>query len=421
MNFIDVTETAGGIPVITENIPGCGSAGFMVAVRTGSRDEDRKSLGISHLLEHVVFRRTESRTSYQMAKEMEGAGGMMNAFTGKEVTGFYGITLKETSAVAKEMVADIVAHPMLGDEDTELEKKIVLQELSMIKNDPESYIHDLFDETVWEGHELSQTPGGKERIVEKLTHEDLRAYYEDRYGRPNFAVFAAGAVNGKDTAAWASGSFDGMEAATAPVRKKPPVPKAKYRFFSNKSDHYQVAMGFPAYVKEDGNRAASELLSGLLGSGTSSRLFQEVREKNALVYSVYSALDESTDSAYLGIYMSSTAENVLPSVNAVSGVLRSLTKEGLEKGELERTKNLIKGSIIRSQESTVRRMNRLAREYMLTGKVRTLEDRIADIENATEEDVLAVAEKTIRAETLNTAVLGKADRTIKEADFSSVL
>ena len=279
MNRIDATETPGGIPVIIEKIQGCGSAGYMVAVRTGSRDEDKDSLGISHLLEHVVFRRTESRTSYQMAKEMEGAGGMMNAFTGKEVTGYYGMTIKETAAVAKEMVADIVAHPMLGDEDTELEKKIVLQELSMVKNDPGSYIHDLFDETMWKGHKLSQGPGGKERIVEKLTHEDLRAYYEDRYGRPNFAVFAAGAVDIKDTAAWASDSFDGMDAATAPVRKKPPVPKSKYRFVSNRSDHYQVALGFPASVPDDGSRAATELLSGLLGSGTSSRLFQEVRER----------------------------------------------------------------------------------------------------------------------------------------------
>ena len=171
MKGISQSKTDGGIPVITDRVPGCRSAGYLVAVRTGSRDEDKDVMGISHLLEHVVFRSTESRSSYQMAKEMEGAGGMLNAFTGKEVTGYYGITISETSDVAKEMVSDIVVNPLIGHEDTELEKKIVLQELSMVKNDPGSYIFDLFDETIWRGHKLSQGEGGCEKIVERLTSE----------------------------------------------------------------------------------------------------------------------------------------------------------------------------------------------------------------------------------------------------------
>ncbi len=174
------TVTASGIPVITEYVPGTG-AGFLAAVRTGSRDEREGIFGISHLLEHTVFRETETMDSYEMAKVMEGAGGELNAFTGKEMTGYYGITLAETGKVAMDMVADIVAHPTINEKDTELEKKIVLQEINMVRNDPESYIHDLFEENLWKGSPLGWDEAGSAEAVEALTFEDLREYYADRY------------------------------------------------------------------------------------------------------------------------------------------------------------------------------------------------------------------------------------------------
>lgn len=418
MKGISESRTDAGVPVITDSMPGCRSAGYLVAVRTGSRDEDKSVMGISHLLEHVVFRSTETRSSYQMAKEMEGAGGMLNAFTGKEVTGFFGLTISETADVAREMVSDIVANPLIGHEDTELEKKIVLQELSMVKNDPGTYIFDLFDETIWKGHKLSQGEGGKEKIVEELTSEDLRTYYEDRYGRPNLAVFAVGNVSEEESVRWASEKFDGMEAATAPKRTPPPVPKPKYRFVSNRADHYQVALGFPSCRSPaDDLRYPFRMLSSVLGAGTSSRLFQEVREKNALVYSVFSSVAQSTDASYMGIYMSSTAENVENSIDAVAKVLRTFLDEGLEDGELERTKRLLKGEIIRSQESTGRRLTSAAKEYMLSGGLYSLEDTISKIDAVTGEDVMKAAGEIIRPETLNAVILGKSNKKLKEMDI----
>ncbi len=417
MAGITLSKTEAGIPVITDNIPGTRSVGYLVAVRTGSRDEDKSVLGISHLLEHVVFRSTKTRTSYQIAKEMEGAGGMLNAFTGKETTGYYGLTISETADVAREMVSDIVANPLIGDEDTEMEKKIVLQELSMVKNDPGSYIYDLIDETIWKDHKLGQGAGGKESIVEGLTYEDLRTYYTDRYGTPNLAVFAVGNVNEKESLAWASDKFDGMEAITAPKRSKPKMPKPKYRFVSNKADHYQVALGFPSCEPADSDlKYPLAMLSAVLGSGTSSRLFQEVRERNALVYSVFAANVQDTDASYLGMFMSSTAENVEKSIDATSKVIRTFMKEGLEAGELERSKRLIKGELIRSQESTSRRMTSVARAYMLSGDLFSLEDKLSKIDAVTEEQVMKVATQVIRQDTLNTVILGKSDKKLKELD-----
>jgi len=141
---ISFARTSGGIPVLVEKIPGSESAGYMVGVRTGSRDESKDVMGISHLLEHVVFRETENYTSYQMSKVMEGAGGEMNAFTGREMTAFFAVTIKETKDIAKNAVADVVAAPLIKEDGTEMEKKIVIQELSMIENEPEMYIQDLF-------------------------------------------------------------------------------------------------------------------------------------------------------------------------------------------------------------------------------------------------------------------------------------
>ena len=307
---IEVSSTEGGIPVVIDHIPDSRSSAFMVGVATGSRDETEDILGLSHLLEHTVFRETKTMNSYQMAKEIEGAGGELNAFTGKEITAFYGITIKETADVAKKIVGDIFANPLINEEATELEKKIVLQELSMIKNDPDSYIHDLFESTLWRGHKLSQDEGGDEKLVAKMTHEDLRAYYEEKYLIPNISVYAVGSVNTDSTIRWAEETFDCMSGGKRNVRTAPNTPEGTYRFVTNDSDHYQVAIGFPSYGAAHKDRMAAIMLSSMLGSGTSSRMFNEVREKRALVYSIYTTVEQNSDAGSLTTYMSCTKNNV---------------------------------------------------------------------------------------------------------------
>lgn len=356
---ISSSRTGGGIPVAVDRIADCRSAGYMVAVDTGSRDESEDVLGISHLLEHVVFRETRNRTSYQMAKEIEGAGGELNAFTGREITAFYAVTIKETKDVAKEMVADIVAHPLIKEEDVELEKRIVLQELSMVRNEPESYIRDLFSENMWRGHPLSQDEGGPVEIVESLSADDLAEYYAERYGIPNLAVFAAGDADADEVAEWAGGAFDGMSGKKASKRREPKRPEAAYNFVGNDSDHLHVGMGVPAFRPDDDRRIPALVLSAMLGSGTSSRLFQEVREKKALVYSVHTVVEQHSDAAALVAYMSCTEDNVIEAIETVAGIYAHFKAEGVQEGELERTKRLLKGAYVRSMESTERRMYRL--------------------------------------------------------------
>lgn len=412
---ISVSKTAGGIPVVVENIPDSQSVAYMIGVATGSRDETEGIYGLSHLLEHTVFRETKTMDSYQMAKEIEGAGGELNAFTGREMTAFYGITIKETADVARRIVGDIVANPLINEKSTELEKKIVLQELSMIKNEPDRYIHDLFSMVLWKGHELEQDEGGDEKLVEKMTFEDLRAYYDEKYRIPNLSVYAVGA-DMEETVAWAEETLDGMSGGKRNVRSEPSMPKGKYEFVANDSDHYQVAMGFQAYGSSHPDRAAVSMLSAVLGSGTSSRLFQDVREKKALVYSIFTSVSQNSDASSLATYMSCTKENVAEAMETTSKVIGKFLSEGLEKGELERAKRLVKGANVRAMESTDNRLYRLGVNHMLNGSIETLEQRLERIDAVTEDDVMRVAEDILVSDRMNTVVLGKNSRKFKNYD-----
>ncbi len=417
---IDVSRTSGGIPVVAETIPGSQSAGYMIAVATGSRDEHPEIFGLSHLLEHTVFRETKTRDSYQMAKEIEGAGGEINAFTGREMTAFYGITIKETADVAMDIVGDIVANPTINDKDTELEKKIVLQELNMIKNEPESYIHDLFESQLWRGHPLCQDEGGDESIVEGLGSSDLRAYYEEKYKIPNLAVYAVGAVDLDATVSWAEGALDCMSGGQRNPRSPPKTPESSYKFVKNDADHYQIAMGFPAYGASHKDRMAVSMLSAVLGSGTSSRLFQAVREQKALVYSVYTSVSQCSDASSLTTYMSCTGPNVVEAMETSAAQFGKLLKEGLEKGELERAKRLVKGANVRAMESTDNRLYRMVVNHMLNGTAESLDERLARIDAVTEDDLMRVAEDILRADRLNVVVLGKGNKKVREYDSAGL-
>jgi len=416
---ITVSKTSGGIPVVVENIPGSESIAYMIGVATGSRDETSDIFGLSHLLEHTVFRETKTMDSYQMAKEIEGAGGELNAFTGREITAFYGITINETADVARRIVGDIVANPLINENATELEKKIVLQELSMVKSEPERYIHDLFSMVLWKGHELCQDEGGDEKLVAGMTYKDLRAYYDEKYRIPNLSVYAVGTPDMDETVAWAEETLDGMAGGKRNVRTAPPTPKGKYEFVASDSEHYQVAMGFEAYGASHKDRTAASMLSAILGSGTSSRLFQDVREKKALVYSIFNSISQNSDASSFATYMSCTKGNVIEAMETTSQVLGKFLAEGLEKGELERAKRLVKGSNIRAMESTDNRLYRLGVNHMLNESTETLEQRLQKIDAVTEDDVMRVARDILKPDQMNIVVLGKNNRTFKKLDLSS--
>ncbi|MDY5872731.1 MAG: pitrilysin family protein [Candidatus Methanomethylophilaceae archaeon] len=411
---VTMERTPRGIPVVTDRIEGCRCSGYMIAVNTGSRDESEDIWGLSHLLEHSVFRSTKTRSSFQMSKEIEGAGGELNAFTAKEMTAYHGVTLKETEDVAKSIVADIVCNPLLKQEDIDLEKKIVIQEIGMCENDPSSYIHDLFAETIWRGNELAHNEAGTVKIVEGLTADDLRRYYEDRYTCANLAVFACGDVDPADAMSWAEENLDPMSAGTPNKRTVPEVREGAYRHFVRKEDHCYVGMGFPALSADDPDRTALSMLNAVIGAGSSSRMFQQVREERALVYSVYNYIDQNTDAASMATFFSSTEGNVLEAMEIAGKVYGSILRDGVSKEELDKARNLVKGATIRQMESTEDRLYRLARNTMLTWKPASLEERLAEMDAVTCEDLARAAERVIRNDLLTVTMYGRKVRGMRK-------
>jgi predicted Zn-dependent peptidase len=414
-------RTTGGVRVITETVPGAVSSGFMVTVGTGSRDEDQNELGISHLLEHVVFRATKTRTSFQMSKEIEGAGGATNAFTAKESTAFFAVTIKDTADVAKSLVADIVCNPLIAAADVELEKKIVLQEISMVKNDPEDYIHELFDSVAWRDHPLSRSEAGTTKSVKLLTDKDLRSYYEDRYRVPNITVFGVGAVDREDVLAWAEENFDCRSGGCNIVRNVPSISGAEYKHFKRKDEHCYVGMGFRAYDAKSQDRAALQLLSVIIGAGTSSRLFQSVREQKALVYDINSYVDQDSDAGSMGTYFSATNENVRNAIGAVADVYCVLKDKGITDEELTRAKHLAKGELVRFTESTEHRLYRLARNTLLTGSPETLNDRLAAMDRVNCDDVMRVAADIMTKDRMSIALFGGEVKDMDGFDIDQIM
>lgn len=283
----------------------------------------------------------------------------------------------------------------------------------MIESEPETRIHDLFETMLWRGHPLSQDEGGDRETVARLTSRDLRDYYEDRYLIPNLAVYAAGDVDLETTVEWAERTLDGRAGGRPNPRSAPPTPEAGFRYVKGDSDHLQVAIGFPSYGASHPDRSALTMLSAVLGTGTSSRLFQSVRERKALVYSVYTTVSQESDASSLVAYMSCTDANAEEAMSTTVSEFGRLLRDGLEAGELERAKRLVKGANVRAMESTEHRLYRLGVNHMLNGSTESLEERLARIDAVTEEDVMRVARDVLRPDRLNAVVLGKAGRAVR--------
>lgn len=405
MSVISSAKTSAGIPVYVQKIPGSKRAGFMTVIKTGSRDEKENEAGLSHLLEHTVFRATKTKTSFQMSKEIEGAGGMTNAFTSKENTAFYAVTLAETKNVAKNLISDIMVNTLLKDSDTELEKKIVLQELSMCENSPDDYIHDVFDHVIWEGNNLSKDIIGTKESIKSFTDKDIRRYYEEKYKAPNLGVFAAGDVDIQEVVSWAEENFDGLGKTKANVRKAPTGFKTGYYHLKRKEDNCYIKLGFRGLPAGDKNIFVQDLLVATLGTGSSSRFFNKVREEKALVYAIFNMTDRFVDASSASTVFFATENNVLETLETIAKTIRDFKANGFDKGELERSKNIMKGSIVSAAESTKSTMELLARSTGYFGKPLSQDDRLNAVNAVTEEDIMKMAEKILVPENLSIAML----------------
>ena len=399
-----------GIRVVTERMDHVRSVAVGVWVETGSRHEAENRCGMSHLIEHLVFKGTATRSAEQIARTMDSVGGQMDAFTTKEHTCFYVQVLDEHLPLAVDLLTDILLHPVFDAEELEREKSVVLQEIKMVEDTPDDLIHDLFAAQLWEGHPLGRPILGTREAVNSYDRDAVLSHFGAEYVPPRIMIAVAGNVTHDRVVDLFGGGFKGFARPAARRTDTPPVMKAGVNIVHKPLEQVHVIMGFPGLHHSAPERYALFVLNDVIGGSMSSRLFQEVRERQGLVYAIHSGVQAYVDTGTLYIYAASDAPNFSKVLKSILKEIRDLKKGGVTEEELRRSKDHLKGSLMLSLESTSSRMNRLAKHEMHLGSFLTIDAMLAAIDAVRHEEVQALVTELLDEDRLVLTTLGPLDR-----------
>ena len=399
-----------GIRLVTEAMPHVRSVAVGVWVDTGSRVEPEERGGISHLIEHLVFKGTATRSAEAIARAIDSVGGHMDAFTAKEHTCFYVGVLDEHLPLAVELLSDILMRPLFAAEDIEKEKSVVLQEIKMVEDTPDDLIHDLFAERVWAGHPLGRPILGIWERVKAFDRGTILRHFEEEYVPGRITVAVAGHVEHDRVRDLFASRFAGFERTPAPRTVTPPTLHPGLHMVTKPLEQVHIVLGFPGISDVAPERYALYLLNDVIGGSMSSRLFQEVRERQALVYSVHSGTQPYRDTGLLYVYAGTEPGNFGKVLRAVMKEVRVLKKDGISAEELRRAKDHLKGNLMLSLESTSSRMNRLAKQELRFGSFLTLDEMLEAFDTVRPEDVEALLHRVLDEEQLALMTLGPLDR-----------
>ncbi|CAN5150102.1 pitrilysin family protein [soil metagenome] len=392
------TVLPGGLRVITEAMPGVHSATFGIWVGVGSRDETGGLAGASHFLEHLLFKGTKKRSALEIAAVMDAVGGEMNAFTAKEHTCFYAHVIDSDLPLAVDVVCDVVTSAVITGPDVESERNVILEEIAMRDDDPGDAVHDLFGQTLYGDHPLGRPVIGAVSTIEAMRREQIAGYYRRRYLPPTMVVAAAGNVEHATVVRLVRSAFDGHldgDVAPLPPREgtpKPPgAPAARVGRLERDTEQAHVVLGGFGLDRFDERRYALGVLNNGLGGGMSSRLFQEVREKRGLAYSVYSYASQYAGSGTFGVYAGCQPKRVPEVLRIVRDELGKVAAHGLTEEEVRRGQGQLKGGLVLGLEDTGSRMTRIGKSELAYGDYLSVPDLLARVEAVTTEDVRAVA------------------------------
>jgi predicted Zn-dependent peptidase len=404
--MVQQTTLDNGIRVITEEISYVHSVSVGIWVQAGSRDERSGENGISHFIEHMLFKGTKRRSAHQIAKEIDAVGGVLNAFTSKEFSSFYAKVLAEHLPVALDLLFDLYLNSLFSDEELEKERQVIVQEISMVEDTPDEYIHDLFSQTFWPRHPLGFPILGRLDTISRMNREKLLKFFGEHYLRVKPIIVAAGNLKHEDLLRPVKRIL--REAKTREKRRQgiPPRPHPHLLVKNKKLEQVHLVLGTQGLHATHPQRFAFSILNTILGGGMSSRLFQEIREKRGLAYSVYSFLSSFMDSGMLGVYVG-TGDNTLARVlQLILREMKKLSENSLGPKELRSAKEQLKGNLLLSLESMDSRMGRLAKNQLYYNRFVSTEEIIEGIEKVTTEEVGALARQTFKPDSLSLTVLG---------------
>jgi predicted Zn-dependent peptidase len=387
-------------------MPQVRSVSIGVWLTRGSRHEPADQGGIAHLVEHMLFKGTDTRTAEDIAQAIDSIGGQMDAFTAKEYAGYYLKVLDEHLPFAVEVLSDIVMHPAFRRPDIEREKRVVVEEIKMVEDTPDDLVHELFTERFWADHPLGRPILGTRERVESLTQERLRRYFEAVYTAPNLIVAAVGNVEHAQVLDLAARAFEDLPGTAEPIVTQAPRPVPQVLVRNKELEQSHVCLGTSGYCQDHAERHASYVLNTVLGGSMSSRLFQNVREKRGLAYAVFSGLSAYRDAGSMTVYAGCANDAVGELIDVVIAELRRIKDEPLEELELRRAKDHLKGSLMLNLESTSSRMSHIARQEIYFDRQFGLDEMLNGIERVTREDVQRVARDLFADGGLAATVLG---------------
>jgi predicted Zn-dependent peptidase len=419
MDKVNKHVLSNGLTIVTEAMPAVRSVSLGVWLRTGSRNERESENGITHFLEHMVFKGTTNRSAEEIARSADSIGGHLDAFTAKECTSFSIKVLDEHLPRAVDVVADLLKNPLLQPDHIVKESKVIQEEIKMVEDTPDDLVHEIFTQSYWHGHSLGRPILGTRQTVSGFTRRRLLDYFHRCCTPRNMVVAAAGHLEHADVVDLTEKEFGKLPAGPEITPQPVPTPHPEIRHRQKKNlEQVHICVGTPAYPHAHQKRFACYVLNTVLGGGMSSRLFQNVREKRGLAYSVYSGLSTFRDVGCLSVYAGTSVQNVRQVVDLIIEELSRLKSEPLSEDELRRSKDYLKGSTLLSLESTMSRMSNLARQEMYFGRHISLDEIAGLVDAVTADAVLTVARELFGRGTIALTVLGPLNGTrIKRSEL----
>jgi predicted Zn-dependent peptidase len=400
-----------GLVAITERMPQFRSVSVGIWVRTGSRSEPEAAGGISHFIEHMVFKGTERRSCEEIARTMDSVGGMLDAFTTKEMVCFSAKVLDEHLPLAFDVIADMVLRPLFAPPDITKEKQVVLEEIKMDEDNPETLVSETFLQHFWAGHGLGRPILGTPETVQDFDRGKVFDWFKRCYAPNNLVISAAGNIEHQPLVEMIAREFGGLPAGMDGFRPAPPQPQAAL-VVRQKPDLEQahVFLGAPAFAVADRRRFACALLNNVLGAGMSSRLFQNIREQQGLAYSVFSEMSPHHDTGLLSVYAGTGSDKMERLVGSVLDEFRRLKETPVEEEELHRAKEQLKGSMTLGLESTGARMANRARQQIYFARAVALEEIFSSIDAVSSDQIQHVAQQLFAPDHIALAAVGPLDQ-----------
>ncbi len=400
-----------GLTLLTESMPEVRSVTIGVWLRQGSRDEPAGVNGISHFLEHLVFKGTESRTAREIALAMDSIGGQLDAFTSKEYTCFYAKVLDRHLPEAIELLSDIVQRPRFDPAELERERQVILEEIRMVEDTPDELIHDLFSTACYPRQAIGRPVQGTIGSVSALTRRQLLRFFLAAYRPQQMLIAAAGNLQHARVARQVRRAFSGLRRGPALGRRPPPRARVAFvRRPRNELEQLHLLLGVPAYPERFERRFPLYVLNAILGGTLSSRLFQRIREERGLAYSVYSALSTFVDSGYLVVYAATSPGSGREVIELVCDELRSLRERGPSAAEVSVAREHLKGSLMLSLESTTSRMSNLARQEIYFRRQQTPAEALRAVDAVTVAQVHRIGRELFGARRLSLVAVGRVRR-----------